>query len=54
MNCVFEDVWQDGDDEIFEKQLIMLADEMIDNELYTDCECSIIETVKTGVVLVKC
>lgn len=43
MNCVFEDVWQDGDDEIFEKQLIMLADEMIDNELYTDYECSIFD-----------
>ena len=43
MNCVFEDVWKDGDDEIFEEQLVMLADAMIDNELYTDYTCSIFD-----------
>ncbi|MBU5310456.1 radical SAM peptide maturase, CXXX-repeat target family [Tissierella carlieri] len=35
-NVVFEDVWHDGDDEIFENQLKKLADCMIDNELYND------------------
>lgn len=40
INVVFEDVWEDGDDEIFEKQLIMLADDMIDNKWYKDCVCS--------------
>ena len=40
INCVFEDVWNDGDDKLFEEQLIMLADEMIDKELYQDNVCS--------------
>lgn len=40
INCVFEDVWKDGDDLIFEKQLMELADEIIDNKLYTDYTCS--------------
>ena len=40
INCVFEDVWNEGDDKIFEDQLIMLADEMIDKELYQDNVCS--------------
>lgn len=33
-NVVYEDVWQDGDDIIFEKQLMELADYVIDNELW--------------------
>ena len=41
MNCVFEDVWKEGDDVIFEEQLIKLADVMIDEELYSDYSCSI-------------
>jgi len=40
INCVFEDVWNEGDDKIFEEQLIMLADEMIDKGLYQDNVCS--------------
>lgn len=40
INCVFEDVWQDGDDIIFEEQLISLANAIIDNELYEDFACS--------------
>ena len=40
INCVFENVWKDGDDELFESQLIALADEMIDKELYIDNFCS--------------
>jgi len=40
INVVFEDVWQDGDDEIFERQLRSLADEMINKGLYTNHFCS--------------
>lgn len=36
-NVVFEDVWKENDDIIFEKQLKLLADEMINNELYRTC-----------------
>lgn len=40
INCVFEDVWHDGDDVAFEKQLTELADEIIDNNLFRDHACS--------------
>lgn len=40
INVVFENVWKDGDDKIFEKQLIELADEIIDRNLYTEYACS--------------
>mgnify|MGYP001037560885 FL=1 len=40
INVVFEDVWIDGDDARFEKQLMILADAIIDNGLYVDYACS--------------
>lgn len=40
INCVFENVWKDGDDKIFENQLIQLADKIIDGGLYQDNTCS--------------
>ena len=40
INVVFEDVWKDGDDKLFEEQLIQLADYIIDNELYKTKMCS--------------
>lgn len=40
INCVFEDVWEDGDDKLFEEQLIKLADEIIDGEYYKEYACS--------------
>ena len=40
INCVFEDVWKEGDDHRFEEQLLMLADEIIDQELYRDNTCT--------------
>ncbi len=40
INCVFEDVWQDGDDRLFEEQLMLLADAIIDGEYYKDYACS--------------
>lgn len=43
MNCVYEDVWNEGDDIILEKQLIELADKIIENELYIDYSCSIFD-----------
>ncbi len=33
-NVVFEDVWKEGDEEIFENQLFELADYIIDNQLH--------------------
>ena len=40
INCVFEDVWKDGDDVLFEEQLTELADAIIDDDLYRDHACS--------------
>ena len=40
INCVFEDVWKEGDDLLFEEQLTELADAIIDQELYVDHVCS--------------
>ncbi len=40
INCVFEDVWQEGDDRIFEEQLTALADAIIDGDMYRDHACS--------------
>lgn len=43
INCVFEDVWNDGDDKLFEEQLILLADDIINNKLYENFSCSFFE-----------
>ncbi|MGN0188838.1 MAG: radical SAM peptide maturase, CXXX-repeat target family [Candidatus Cryptobacteroides sp.] len=40
INCVFEDVWKEGDDKLFEDQLTTLADSIIDNGYYKDYACS--------------
>lgn len=40
INCVFEDVWKDGDDILFEEQLFQLADAIIDGSYYTNYYCS--------------
>lgn len=40
INCVFEDVWKEGDDQLFEEQLTELADAIIDGRLYEDHACS--------------
>lgn len=40
INVVFEDVWKEGDDIIFEEQLIELADAIIDGGYYEDYTCS--------------
>lgn len=40
INCVFENVWNEGDDILLENQLIGLADEMIDKGLYKNLSCS--------------
>lgn len=39
-NVVFEDVWREGDDLVFENQLLELADRIIDGELYREHTCS--------------
>lgn len=43
INCVFENVWKEGDDARFEEQLTKLADEIINKELYKDHFCSFFE-----------
>lgn len=40
INCVFEDVWKEGDDVLFENQLTELADAIIDGNYYHDYACS--------------
>lgn len=40
INVVFEDVWKDGDDLLFEQQLTELADEIIAGEYYKNFSCS--------------
>ncbi|MBQ8065683.1 MAG: radical SAM peptide maturase, CXXX-repeat target family [Prevotella sp.] len=40
INCVFENVWQECDDILFEEQLVLLADAIIDNRLYENYACS--------------
>lgn len=40
INCVFENVWKQGDDVLFENQLIELADAIIEEDLYKDNACS--------------
>lgn len=40
INCVFEKVWKDGDDILFEEQLVKLADTIIERKLYEEFVCS--------------
>lgn len=40
INVVFESVWKNGDDSLFEEQLIQLADSIIEQNLYNDYTCS--------------
>lgn len=40
-NVVFEDVWEDGDEQIYEQQLMSLADDIISNEYYKEHRCSL-------------
>ena len=42
-NVVFEDVWKDRDDEIFENQLKELADYIIEYDLYDKYTCTLFE-----------
>ena len=40
INVVFEDVWKEGDDKLFEEQLMQLADVIIDGGYYEEYACS--------------
>ncbi len=40
INCVFEQVWNEDDDKLFEEQLYQLADAIIDGNYYMDYACS--------------
>lgn len=48
INCVFEDVWQDGDDVMFEKQLMELADWIIGGGYYLEYNCSFFDSEHLG------
>lgn len=41
INTVFEDVWKDGDDALFEQQLTALADAIIDADLWREHVCTL-------------
>ena len=40
INCVFESTWKEGDDDLYEDQLIQLADAIINQDLYLENVCS--------------
>lgn len=40
INVVYENVWKDGDDVLYEKQLMQLTDNIIEKEYYKDYACS--------------
>lgn len=42
-NVVFEDVWKDNDDVIFEEQLKELADYILDNQIFAKHYCSLFD-----------
>ncbi|MCX6578992.1 MAG: radical SAM peptide maturase, CXXX-repeat target family [Candidatus Aminicenantes bacterium] len=39
-NVIYENVWKEGDDKLFESQLVDLADHIIDHDLYEDINVS--------------
>ena len=47
-NVVFEDVWKDGDEVIFETQLKELADYILDNQLFDKYCCSLFDDTIGG------
>lgn len=42
-NVVYEDVWEEGDDKIFENQLKLLADHILENHLYDRYSCTLFD-----------
>lgn len=40
INTVFEDAWKEGDDRLFEEQLVQLADTIVTENLYKNYTCS--------------
>lgn len=54
INCVFEDVWYNYDDSLFEEQLIQLADSIIDNGLYEKNDCSFFPSIWVSLLTVNC
>lgn len=43
INCVYENVWHEGDDVILEEQLMKLANAMINERLYRNYHCSLFQ-----------
>lgn len=42
-NVVFEDVWKENDDKVYEKQLCDLADYILENQLFDKYQCSLFD-----------
>lgn len=47
-NVVFENVWKEGDDKIFEEQLKELADYILENDLYDKYRCTLFDEYTGG------
>ncbi|MDO5376839.1 MAG: radical SAM peptide maturase, CXXX-repeat target family [Clostridia bacterium] len=47
-NVVFEDVWEEGDDRVFEKQLMDLADVILDRHLFDKYVCTLFDETLGG------
>lgn len=45
INVVFENVWKNGDDKLFEEQLIELSNEIITNDIYNEFYCSFFDKI---------
>ncbi len=43
INCVFENVWKDGDDVLLEEQMKLLADEICSRKMYEDYTCTLFD-----------
>lgn len=43
MNTVYEDVWLEGDDQVLEEQLVLLADEILAKNLFINNKCTLFE-----------
>lgn len=48
MNTIFEDVWEEGDDELFYDQLIKCADYILENKIYKKKYVSLFDSILVG------
>lgn len=53
-NVVYENVWQPGDDKIFEMELKKLADYILDNNLYNKYQCTLLLIILDSLMMKRC